>query len=49
MQLAFDSQVISFRKILEIFFILHNPTQLNRQGDDVGIQYRSEIFTHDTE
>ena len=48
-QLAFDSQVISFREILDIFFILHNPTQLNRQGDDVGTQYRSEIFTHDTE
>jgi peptide-methionine (S)-S-oxide reductase len=48
-QLAFDSQVISFREILEIFFTLHNPTQLNRQGNDVGTQYRSEIFTHDAQ
>jgi peptide-methionine (S)-S-oxide reductase len=48
-QLAFDSQVISFREILEIFFTLHNPTQLNRQGNDVGTQYRSEVFTHDAQ
>lgn len=48
-QLQFDSQVISYREILEIFFSLHNPTQLNRQGNDVGTQYRSEIFTHDTQ
>ena len=48
-QLEFDSQVISFREILEIFFTLHNPTQLNRQGNDMGTQYRSEIFTHDAE
>jgi len=48
-QLKFDSQVISYRELLEIFFSLHNPTQLNRQGNDVGTQYRSEIFTHDTQ
>lgn len=48
-QLQFDSQVISYREILEIFFSLHNPTQLNRQGNDVGTQYRSEIFIHDTQ
>lgn len=48
-QLQFDSQVISYREILEIFFSLHNPTQLNRQGHDVGTQYRSEIFTHDVQ
>jgi len=48
-QLCFDTQVISFREILEIFFSLHNPTQLNRQGSDIGTQYRSEIFTHDSE
>lgn len=47
-QLSFDSEVISFNEILEIFFTLHNPTQLNRQGNDVGTQYRSEIFTHST-
>lgn len=46
-QLSFDSKVISYREILEIFFTLHNPTQLNRQGNDIGTQYRSEIFTHD--
>ena len=48
-RLAFDPQVISYREILEIFFTLHNPTHLNRQGNDVGTQYRSEIFTHDIE
>lgn len=48
-QLQFDSDVISFREILEIFFSLHNPTQLNRQGNDIGTQYRSEVFTHDAQ
>ena len=46
-QLQFDSAVISYREILEIFFSLHNPTQLDRQGNDIGTQYRSAIFTHD--
>lgn len=46
-QLQFDSEVIGYREILEIFFSLHNPTQLNRQGNDIGTQYRSEVFTHD--
>jgi len=45
-QLTFDPTVISYREILEIFFALHNPTQLNRQGNDVGTQYRSGIFFH---
>jgi len=45
-QLQFDSKEISYQEILEIFFSLHNPTQLNRQGNDIGTQYRSEIFTH---
>ncbi len=45
-QVTFDTQVISYRDILEIFFALHNPTQLNRQGNDVGTQYRSAIFYH---
>ena len=48
-QLHFDTSVISYRQILEIFFSLHNPTQLNRQGNDIGTQYRSAIFTHNTE
>ncbi len=48
-QLQFDSEVISYREILEIFFSLHNPTQLNRQGNDIGTQYRSEVFTHDAQ
>lgn len=46
-QITFDSNVISYREILEIFFALHDPTQLNRQGNDVGTQYRSVVFYHD--
>jgi peptide-methionine (S)-S-oxide reductase len=45
-QLTFNPEVISFREILEIFFGTHDPTQLNRQGPDVGTQYRSVIFYH---
>jgi peptide-methionine (S)-S-oxide reductase len=48
-QLTFDPKKISFREILEIFFSLHNPTQLNRQGDDIGEQYRSAVFYHNDE
>ena len=48
-QITFNPTVISTREILEIFFTLHNPTQLNRQGNDVGTQYRSVIFYHDQE
>jgi peptide-methionine (S)-S-oxide reductase len=46
-QLTFDPEVIKFREILEIFFATHDPTTLNRQGADVGPQYRSVIFYHD--
>src|SRR5689334_9677595 len=43
-QLTFDPSAISYREILEIFFAIHDPTALNRQGNDVGTQYRSVIF-----
>ena len=43
-KVVFDTNVISFSKILEIFFYVHDPTSLNRQGNDVGTQYRSVIF-----
>jgi peptide-methionine (S)-S-oxide reductase len=48
-QITFDPSVISFREILEIFFATHDPTTLNRQGPDVGTQYRSAIFYHNEE
>lgn len=47
--LTFDPAVIVYRDILEIFFATHDPTQLNRQGNDVGTHYRSVIFTHSDE
>ena len=46
-QVHFDADRISYREILEIFFTLHDPTTLNRQGNDSGTQYRSAIFWHD--
>jgi peptide-methionine (S)-S-oxide reductase len=46
-QVRFDAERISYRALLEIFFSLHDPTTLNRQGNDVGSQYRSAIFWHD--
>jgi peptide-methionine (S)-S-oxide reductase len=48
-QITFDPAVISFRELLELFFAIHNPTTLNRQGGDVGPQYRSAIFYHTPE
>jgi peptide-methionine (S)-S-oxide reductase len=48
-QVTFDPEVVSYREILEIFFTMHDPTQLNGQGADVGTQYRSVIFYHSEE
>ena len=45
-QITFDPTQISFRKILDVFFVTHDPTTLNRQGADAGTQYRSAIFYH---
>ncbi len=48
-KVEFDPAMISYREMLDIFFAIHDPTQLNRQGNDVGTQYRSVIFTHSDE
>ena len=48
-QVTFDPAVIAYRDVLEIFFAVHDPTTLNRQGNDVGTQYRSVIFYHSLE
>ena len=48
-QLTFDPKQVSFKEILEVFFLIHDPTTLNRQGNDVGTQYRSAIFHHSAE
>ncbi len=48
-RIQFDSTIVSYRDILEIFFTIHDPTTLNRQGNDVGTQYRSVIYTHSAE
>lgn len=45
-KVTFDPEVVSYREILEIFFTIHDPTTPNRQGNDVGTQYRSVIFYH---
>lgn len=47
-QVTYDPGEIAYRDLLEIFFSIHDPTQLNRQGADVGTQYRSEVFFHDS-
>ena len=48
-QITYDPSEISFRDLLEVFFTIHDPTTLNRQGADVGTQYRSSIFYHTPE
>ncbi|MBX5455701.1 MAG: peptide-methionine (S)-S-oxide reductase MsrA [Thermogemmatispora sp.] len=48
-QIRYDPRVISYEQLLDIFWHIHDPTTLNRQGNDVGTQYRSAIFYHDDE
>ncbi len=43
-KLIYDPKIISFEQLMEVFFFLHDPTQLNRQGNDIGTQYRSIVF-----
>lgn len=48
-RITFDPATVSFRELLEVFFVIHDPTTLNRQGNDAGTQYRSAIFYHSPE
>jgi peptide-methionine (S)-S-oxide reductase len=48
-QITFDPRVVSFKELLQVFFTIHDPTTLNRQGSDVGTQYRSAIYYHTPE
>jgi peptide-methionine (S)-S-oxide reductase len=46
-QITYDADLLSFQKLLKVFWFIHDPTQLNRQGNDIGTHYRSAIFYHD--
>ena len=48
-QVSYDAEVISYRDLLDVFFTIHDPTTMNRQGADVGTQYRSAIYAHSDE
>ena len=48
-QITFDTEIVNFKNLLEIFFTIHDPTTLNQQGSDYGTQYRSAIFYHNDE
>ncbi len=48
-QITYDPEIVDFSEILEVFFLSHDPTTLNRQGNDIGTQYRSAIFYHNEE
>jgi peptide-methionine (S)-S-oxide reductase len=48
-RVTYDPKVVSYRDLLDVFFVIHDPTTLNRQGNDVGTQYRSAIFYHSPE
>jgi peptide-methionine (S)-S-oxide reductase len=48
-QITFDPAIVTYQELLQVFFVIHDPTTLNRQGNDVGTQYRSAVFYHSPE